>query len=352
MITPAEVPGGTGLTIGVGFDTLADPTFDWDAFANLLERVGAAGVALQVGRPELLLFPWNAHRDEWAPGVSADYDPVARALGALASIEADLEITLVIEVTAPRHIQREPASAGVFADGASSEQLPSISSLARGKFGADLVALCREVSDRYQPARISLTSLILEASFGDSDRELFSEMTGLRDFPRDEAGRADALDPLVVAWRTQLLTELIAQCASVTLPGTLIDIEMRVNWDDPGADRAESGHAYAAVLDTGNAITLWDSFGLNDEPPTYSAQLADGLAARFGVGERERITISIGLWGRLGDAAGATTSPFDLRIAIENTWGRVGHIGVTPASLIGAEHWRVLAELRESRVGL
>ncbi|UQN15750.1 hypothetical protein [Gulosibacter sp. ACHW.36C] len=352
MITPAEVPGGTGLTIGVGLDTVTDPAFDWDGFANLLERAGATGVALLVGRPELLGFPWNDHEERWAPRVTGEVDPIARALAVLAASEADPEITLVIDVTAPRHLQHHPADAGVFADGVVSEQFPSIASLARGQVGADLVALCREVSDRYQPARITLTSLILEATFGESDRELFADMTGLRDFPRDEAGHADELDPVVVAWRTRLLTELVAQSSSVTLPGTLIDVEMRVNWDEPGADRADSGHAYAAVLGTGNAITLWDSFGLNDEPPTYSAQLADGLAARFGVGERERVTISIGLWGRLGESDGATISPFDLRIAVENTWGMVGHVEVTPASLLEADHWRVLAELRESRIGL
>ena len=349
MMTPAGVTRGPGIRIGVDLDTLTNPEFDWEIFCQLVARAGVTEVSFLVGCTAEVQFPWPAHEDRWYRGVSVERDVIATAIDRLSASDMAPAIALAIDVSTPIGLFGDGELNGTLADGTLSRRFPSVTNLRDGQVGAALIALCRAASERYHPSRIILNSLSLEASFDKRDEALFAEMTGQRSLPRNEAGDVDATDPAVTAWRAQLLTDLVTECSAVVAPGTVIDVEMRVNWDEPGADRSDSGHAYAPVLATGNAITLRDSFGLNDEPPTYSAQLVDGLAARFSISDRERVAILIALWGAPTGETRSAISAFDLQIAVESIQGQVGTIALAPLSILGADHWRVLVELREGR---
>lgn len=350
----SDVPGGSTLALGIGFETVIDAGFDWQAFAQSMERADVDAVTIAVGRPEWVAFPWAGQEDRWAAQVTAGSDPVAAAIDAVRERNRP-EITLVIDTAMPLAIAADPALAGVSADGRVSDIFPSVSSLDQGEIADGIVALCEETARRYRPDRIALTELILEASFGASDRAHFEAVTGRTDFPRESGGRIDQTHPEIVQWRSSVLQKLISRCAEVAAPfGTTIDTDMRVNWQQPGSDREDSGHSYEVALADGNSLTLWNYFALEGRRPEVTAALVAGLGSRFDADQRRRVAVSIGLWSASESDTEADTeadtvlSPADLRTALAYAWNAAGTVSVTPVSLLTDEHWQVLEEARDS----
>ena len=74
-------------------------------------------------------------------------------------------------------------------------------------------------------------------------------------------------------------------------------MDARVQWDDLGQDRPDSGHLYDELLATGAHLTLWAYTGLREADPALTADLAGALERRFSPQQRARIAISVGLWG-------------------------------------------------------
>lgn len=335
------------LVVGVGFEDLDDA----EHLARHLNEVGATGVTLAIGRPDWVAFDWQAHPD--ASASSQD-----RVAAALAHLDTDAEgrareVTLVIDTLAPRMIADDPDEAGVDAHGDRSDLLPGAAAYLNGDVGRRVVELCGTAAERYLPARVALTELLLDATFSDADLAAFEALTGREDWPRDEDGDIDADDPAVGEFRARVASDLAGRCAAAVRPhGTELDVDVRANWDEPGGDRLDSGHDYGQLLSTGAHLTIWNYFTLNDREPAYSREVTDGLSDRLSAEQLSRVTMSVGLWAGTGgdradneDRAGVV-SPEDMAEGVSaSLTNGVHRVSVTPASLMTHEHWEALAEL-------
>lgn len=121
-------------------------------------------------------------------------------------------------------------------------------------------------------------------------------------------------------------------------------MDVRVSWDEPGADRSDSGHRYPDVYETGSHLTLWAYTGLAGVSPEATAELAEGMRERFSRKELTRTTLSVGLWSEDEE----TLSPQDLSTAVgaaASVRGGPPDILVTPLSMLSQGHWEELTAL-------
>ena len=323
-------------TVAFGFEDVADETADWHAVRARLGEVNATGVTISVGRADWLAFPLDG-ASGWESSVVArtGRDFVREAVAGLDG----LAVTLVVDALAPRAIERDPALAGRTVAGEPSAEFLAVSALDGGYFGAHLEGICREVARRYGPERISLTELMFDdATFGSGDRAHFTAHTGRPGFPTREDGEIDVNHPAIHRWRAESLARVTGrvseQVAEFDVP---VEMDVRVNWEDPDGDRADSGHDYGLLLGSVDRLSVWNYFALGDRDPSYGAELVASLRRRFG----DRAVMSTGLWSR----GGAVVSPRDMSASLGAVAAPGAHaVSVIPASLMGEEHWQALAD--------
>lgn len=355
--------------VGVGFEDVVSENRDWKRLSSQLDDVGANGVSIAVGRPEWVAFPWPERRDTWAGQVADDgesrgHDFVQEAIDGLAPGEAvqRRSLTLAIDALAPRLIENDPAQGAVMSDGSRSTEFPSATSWATGQAGQNLVALCEQTAQRYTPDRIALTELILQESFGEDDLALFTQMTGRDDWPRDDSGAPDNDAEEVQRWRSQVITDLVSRCAdSARKHGVQIEMDARIDWDDPARGRPDSGHDYELLLPKVDRLTVWAYVGLTDREAVATCHLVDGLDDGLPAESAAKVTTSVGLWagenspdgdvvdmGRESSGDGdqnSVLSPeaFGESVRCASTRGN-RNTHVTPVSLMGDGHWQALKE--------
>ena len=345
-LSPAIRPD---LTLGIGYETVKDPETDWVALAAHLTEAQATGVTISVGRPEWVLFDWAGHEDAWA---SDGEDLVAAAISALdAGADGSRELTLVIDTLAPLMIAEDPQLAAIGPDGEASDSFPGAAALATGPVGDQIVALCETTAERYRPDRIALTELMIDNSFSDDDFELWQEMTGNHDWPRDEGGDIDTDADEIAQWRSAVISGLVNRCAQAAAEHDVaLDMDVRANWRDPSGDRALSGHIYTELIKVTDYLTVWNYFALSGRDPSYSEQLTAGLAETLG-DDLDAVTMCVGLWTNGDEATGAdrdnALSPADMvaGLAASATNG-VRTVSVIPVSMMTDEHWAALIEWR------
>lgn len=326
--------------IGVGYETVVER--EWDQLADRLDQVDADGVTIAVGRAEWVLFPWEDHERTWASGGE---DLVADAIEALGE---GREVTLVIDALAPEMIDHGPELAGVDEHGVASESFAGAAAL-DGYVGDEIAELCGAVAERYSPDRIALTELMLVDSFSEEDLALFVEQTGAEDWPRGDHGEI-VVDSSVAAWRSAVIAGVVERCAEAAdfVP---VDMDVRVNWEDPSGDRADSGHDHALLAGVAEYLTAWNYFPLGGRDASYSSELTSGLAEALGAGAMDRVTMSVGLWTDGDEAAGSSQdgalSPDLMVEGLEySLTNGVATVSVTPVSMMSAAHWDALAEWR------
>lgn len=344
-LTACDSPRPTTLSVGVGFETVSDPDTDWVQIRQQFDDAGVTGFSLSVGRPEWVGFAWEGHEDDWAPAVrraeEAGRDPLAEAIEAL-SDDSNRTVTLTLDVLSPATVADYPDAGGAFPDGSPAESFPSAISLHSGRIGEQAVSMCGAVAERYAPDRIALTELLGDTFFSAEDEELFADMTGQEEFPRTGNGDVDLTDPTVADWQSDIVVDLIQRCNDAA--DVPVEMDARVDWDNPGGDRADSGHRYQDILDSGARLTLWAYTGLADRAPEETGALAAGIQERFTPGEVRDTTISVGLWAN-GDE---TLTPEELGAAVAAAAAVEGgppEVLVTPLSLMTDGHWDALQAL-------
>ncbi|MCK9793836.1 hypothetical protein M1843_08775 [Isoptericola sp. 4D.3] len=348
ILRPAEPPPAE-RSVSVDFGIVTDPSTNWSAVDRRLDAAGANGVDLNAGRVEFTAFDWPAHPEVAAePGT----DHLARAARALheSAGDAPRQIGLIVDAYVPAWITEDPSVAGVAVDGTRAEYQASASALAHGEVGDRLVEYVAALGERYDPSRIAVTELFLNRySFGDDDLELYREMTGADDWPRDADGEIDEDAPELGAWRSEVLAGLLARMRAALDEvrdgeGTQIELaaDVRVDWDDPAAGAPSSGHDYEILLGAADRLVVWAYVGPRDRTPADVERLTASLAeAGF---DMRRFTVSVGLWAGSADAdPPQAISPALMAETIEaSTTHGVEDVNVTPLSHLSAGRWAAL----------
>lgn len=337
------------LTVGVGFEDVTAGRQRLDEIGRQLDRVGARGVTIGVGRPDWTAFPWPAHPEAQASGARTDLVRTA-----IDTLGRDRDVTLVIDVLAPRMLQDHPSEVAVDADGDTSDLFAGASAYARGDIGDRIVEPCGAVAERYRPAHVGLTELFLEQTFSEEDLALYEDITGRDGWPRTRGGAIDAAHPSLADFRPEVVAGLVGRCDEAAgRHGVGVDVDVRAPWTDPTAGRRESGHDYPQLLAHVDRLTVWNYFTLSDRPPTVSRDLTAGLRGQLG-DDIGRVTMSVGLWSggaeNQTEAHDGTVSPADMAAGVrESLTNGVTAVSVTPASRMSEAHWDALAELRFRR---
>lgn len=327
------------LHIGIGMESLSDGT-DFKDVASKFEEADVEGYSLAVGRVEWLAFPWENNEDIWSgvaeKAAESNTDPIKSAMEKLGP---ERYSTLTVDVLTPATNEDNPEYMGKFANGENAPEFPNAVALHDGETGTRLTALCAEISERYHPDRIALTELMGDTFFSENDEKLFSTMTGEDGFPRTEDNSIDTAHPVLQAWQAEIIGGVLQRCSdAANLP---VEMDARVNWEDPGANRAESGHNYDQILKSQHHLTLWAYTGLSGSKPESTHDLVRGIRQRFNSKALDSTTISVGLWTNNDDAY----SPTDTATAVKNSAG-ASSVLVTPLSMMTDKHWHALSELQ------
>ncbi|SKC82490.1 hypothetical protein [Krasilnikoviella flava] len=351
VMRPAEPPQEE-RSVSVDFGIVTDPETDWAAVDRHLDDAGANGVDLNAGRVEFTAFDWPAHPEVAAePGT----DHLARAARALheSADGTTRQVGLIVDAYVPAWITADPSVAGVSADGTRAKYQASASQLAHGPVGDRLVEYVAALGERYDPSQIAVTELFLNRySFGDDDLDLYREMTGADDWPREADGAIDEDAPELGVWRSEVLAGLLGRMRSALDEvrggdGAQIQLAMdvRVDWDDPAAGAASSGHDYAILLGAADRLVVWAYVGRRDRTPADVERVTAAL--EDGGFDMSRFTMSVGLWAGSADADPPRAISPELMaetVAAATTHG-VEDVNVTPLSHLSDAHWAALDQV-------
>lgn len=332
----AAVAPAAERAVGVGYETVVDAAGTLPDLAKRLNEVNANSVTISAGRLDWTAFPWAAHPEaEAAPGA----DHVAEAIKALGTDAAGKRrrITLTIDLLVPAWIRTTPGIAGINFDGTRSGDYASVTALTTGPVGARLVEFVSEVTRRYHPDAVALTELMFDNNtYGGDDRDSYRLASGAADWPRLANGDIDVGHQTISSWRSKALASLVGKAtAAAHANGATLDMDVRAPWGNPAGDRPESGHDYGLLAAAADRLVVWDYFGLNDAPASYSGELAQAMAARPG-----KFVISVGMWAKKGSISAADLAA-GLRASVA---GGASAVSVTPVSMLDGDAWQALKE--------
>lgn len=323
--------------INLALSTHFDAWKDWkDAFRSVLRRplvhaVEVVGVG--AGRPEWAYFKWKGHPNNWASQQrNAPRDLLLAATEAFHS--AGFKVAAIIDINAPEYIKKNPASAAIRFDGASSPHQVSLTEIATGAYGARVLAMIEFVARNYPVQIIDLTELnYYEYSFSDADLLSYEAHANRKGWPRDKKKNINKDDPTIWEWKSSLLEGFIQKAATIAHENKKeLYVDVPVSWKDFAQNGRESGLDYNRVLNHADKIIVWNYFDLANQPPEASEALARYLTGNF---PSSRFYISIGLWGK---KKGVGPQPFAEAIA-STVKGGSTRIWVTPNDMITAQHW-------------
>ena len=326
--------------INLGFEDVVtkDPQH-LPKLAQRLDSVNATAVSLAVGRTDWTAFPWAARPGSSSSDVEANgRDYVAEAVKALGT-SADgkkRDVILTIDVLLDRALREDPSLAGRDVHGQRSSSFASVSALRNGDAGNRLVALAADVAKKYHPTAVDLTELMFDDfTFGPDDLEDYKSTTGQTDWPRLANGSIDTADSHIRTWRGEAVADIVRTVAAAVEPyGVKTETDVRSPLKSASGDRAESGHDYDLLLKQVNRLHVWQYVGLNSERAPSTEQLVRAMKRRAG----SRMSLSLGLW-----ADGGVISADNFADALgEAARGGAESVSVTPASLMGDDHWQVL----------
>lgn len=321
---------------------------DWTGLRTGLDSAHANVLYLAAGRVEWTAFDWPEHPEAAAlPGT----DHLARALQELAARPDGTSryLGLTIDALVPNWIIADPSVAGRRADGSPSVYAPSATAVHSGTVGQRYVDYAVALARRYRPMQLTFTELRFDdETFGADDLALFKEMTGAVDWPRAANGQILESSPRIGRWRSEVIAGLLGRVRR-GLDGVAgevghrveLAIDVRVDWEDPAAGRAEVGHDYAVLAAVADRLELWAYFGTDGRQPEDVGHLAAALGP---VLAPEDYTISVGLWSQASREAAVPPDELGAAVAAADAAGSVS-TSVTPSSLMSAEHWRALASV-------
>lgn len=333
--TPPATESAPVRAIGLSLTDYRAQRRQLSAFSARLQAHGVNMVGINAGRLDWTYFPWPGHSERWSHEVREDgLDYLGEAA---ATFGAWSHVSAIVDVFVGRYLEEHPEVAARSVTGEASSFQVSIHELVDGAFGQQLLELITYIAANYPVDSIALTELFYdEYGYGDDDRAAYRAYTGYSDWPRTTDGTIDTTHPSIGAWRVHALSRFVARAATITnRHGKELFVDVRVSWGQLANEGGESGQDYGRFLAHADRLVLWNYFALSGYSPEYSADIARAMA-HYG---RERIIISIGLWG-----PDETTLPAEqLQRALQTIEASaVPNVWITPSHMLSAAHWDVI----------
>lgn len=331
----------------LALSTHFDAWGDWEkALRNVLNRpmIGMSDViGVGAGRPEWVYFRWKNKKETWANHQKGESDDL---LGKATDIfhRAGFRVAAIIDLYAPKYIQKNQQAAAVRFDGEKSDMQVSLTELVEGEYGKIMLDMIEYVSKNYPAEIINLTEMSYHSfSFNNSDLRSYEAFSGKRGWPLNAKGDIDIDDPNIWEWKSAKMERFIKQVARIVHTNRKeLYVDVPVSWTDFSRNGRESGLDYRRILNHVDKIIVWNYFYLSDAPPEISQKLSEYMVRNFPLSS---FYISIGLWG-----TDEHVGPKALSQAIDSTIkGGATQIWITPNDLITKEHWNKLIQYWQSK---
>ena len=315
---------------------------DWhDALRSVLGRPRANVmniVGIGAGRPEWVYFKWEGRAKDWANNQRGTKADLLRT----ATDEfhaAGLKVAAIIDMNAPRYIEKNPGSAAIRFDGEASPHQVALTEIAEGEYGKRALEMIEYIAKQYPVQIINLTELsYYDYSFGDQDLRSYKAHTGKSGWPLDRKKKINKNDPSVWEWKSALMERFIEKAARLAHENRKeLYVDVPVSWKDFSRNGKESGLDYRRILRHADKIIVWNYFSLANQPPEASEALARYLVENF---PGNAFYVSIGLWGKSKRLA---SGPFAKAVA-STVKGGATHLWMTPNDMVTEQHWNALLQ--------
>ena len=321
----------------LGLSTHFDAWPDWrDAINKVVERPminKASIIGIGAGRPEWAYFRWKGNESSWAnhqKGESRDLLQVAtNTFHTLGS-----QVAVMIDLFAPKYISEHPEAAALRFDGVRSTKQVSLLELTQGKYGKLTLSMIEYLASNYSVDIISLTEIpYYSYSFSQKELTSFISFSGKDNWPRDVSGKINRDDPIIWAWKNELMETYINQVANIVHHyGKALYVDVPVSWNNFSVEGKESGLDYRRILKHADKIVIWNYYHLQENPPEVSQSLSKYMLENF---PNSAFYMSLGLWGQKTPASATSLSQ-----AISSTLtGGSNQIWITPNDMLSNTHW-------------
>jgi cellulose synthase/poly-beta-1,6-N-acetylglucosamine synthase-like glycosyltransferase len=311
---------------------------DWnDAINKVTSRPmirNADIVGIGAGRAEWTYFKWKDHETDWSNHQKGDPRDLLKVAANTFHSQGP-KVAVMIDLFAPAYISKHPQAASVRFDGVTSTDQVGLVELTQGDYGRKLLEMVEYLAANYPIDIISLTEVpYYSYSYNAEDLKSFKRFSGKARWPRNSSGKVDNENHEIWAWKNELMEEYIRKVAdAVHRHGKALYVDVPVSWKNFANEGKESGLDYRRMLKHADKIVLWNYFYLEGNSPEVSTALSGYMSRNF---PTNAYYISIGLWGKKGQADAASMSA-----AISATLaGGSKQIWITPNDMLSNEHWK------------
>lgn len=314
---------------------------DWrDAVRILLRRARhITRVGISAGSPDWTFYRSTHDREAWSDTQRAQSEDVLEvAVDEFG--EREICSTALLDVLAPRYLQKQPQYAAVDLRGHHSEKIVCSTALAEGEYGRILTEAFESLAAITRADSLAITNLHFTGHcFCGRCLARFHGSTWRSDWPRLPHGPIDPLNPLIGKWRSAQVAGVVSSLSAIARAhGKRMLFEARLSHDDLSRNGREHGQDYALLRPHADEFVVRDDFA-SDGEPAESATAARHLCRTLGPDDYWHC---VGLRNDDGLALAAPRMRLSLMNALR---GGARRLWVAPSHYLSPLHWQQLDEL-------
>jgi hypothetical protein len=315
---------------------------DWrDAVRVLLRRARhITRVGISAGSPDWTFYRSTHDRDAWSDTQRAHSEDVLEV--AVEEFgEREICSTAMLDVLAPRYLQKEPQYAAVDMRGRHSDKIVCSTALAEEEYGRIVTNAFEALAANTRADSLAVTNL----HFGwhcycARCLARFHGYAWRSDWPRLPNGAIDLLNPAIGKWRSEQVVGVVARLSTVARAhGKRMLFEAKLSRDDLSRNSREHGQDHALLRPHVDELVVRDDLALSDAEPEESAAAARHLCRTIGPDDYWHC---VGLRGGDGLALAAPRMRLSLSNALS---GGARRLWVAPSHYLSPFHWQQLDEL-------
>jgi hypothetical protein len=317
---------------------------DWrDAFRVLLAQSRVrhiTRVGISAGRPDWTFYRSTHDTNSWSDIQRANSDDLVEvATQELA--ERGICATAMLDVFAPRYLQRQPQCAAADMRGRRSAKIVCSTALAEGEYGRILADAFEALAASTSADSLAVTNLCFEwHCFCRLCFVRFREHAWCSDWPRLANGAIDLRNPAIGKWRSRQVAGVVSRLGRAAhAHGKRLLVEVKLSRDDLDDNSRENGQDYALLRPHVDELVATESFGLEGIAPVQASVSARYLCKELGA---DNYWHCVGLWHRDVHALDAEQMRVGLLSALH---GGARRLWITPSHYLSPLHWQRLDEL-------
>jgi hypothetical protein len=308
---------------------------DWrDSIRILLRRARhITRVGISAGSPDWTFYRSSHDRDAWSDAQRAQSEDILE-IAVEEFGEREICSTAVLDVLAPRYLQKQPECAAIDIRGHHSEKTVCMTALSEGEYGRRLTDAFQALAAITSADSLAVTNLHYGGHcYCGRCRARFHGHTWRSDWPRLPNGAVDTLHSSISKWRSAQLAGVVSRLSAIARAnGKQMLFEARLIRDDSGAE-LERLRSYV------DEFIVRDDLALTGQEPVESAAAARDLSRTWGPD---------GYWHCVGlrDGDGHALAAPRMRLSLASAArGGARRLWVAPSHYLSPLHWQQLDEL-------